>query len=93
VLYPEQSVASLIEAVQIFETYSPRITAQACRANAERFSQARFEQEMRQFVDLRLSAAREKRQPPVARPAPAAQVTQTVAPNELCARVVPIKSV
>jgi len=93
VLYPEQSVASLIEAVQTFETYSPRITAQACRANAERFSQARFEQEMRQFVDLRMSATRQTRQSELARPAQVAQVAPNLAANELSARVVPIKSV
>jgi glycosyltransferase involved in cell wall biosynthesis len=96
VLYHEQSVASLIDAVQTFEANSPRITAQACRANAERFSQARFEQEMRQFVDLRLSATRQVRQPELPRPTQVAQVAQ-VAPNlvanELSARVVPIKSV
>jgi glycosyltransferase involved in cell wall biosynthesis len=90
VLYPEQNVASLIEAVQTFETYSPRITAQACRANAERFSQTRFEQEMRQFVELRLSAARQARQPQMPR---LAQVSPALSSNDLSARVVPIKSV
>jgi len=90
VFYQEQSMTSLIEAVETFEASAGRITAQACRANAERFSEARFEQEMRQFVELRLSASRQARQPAQYR---ATQVAPSLVANDLTARVVPIKSV
>lgn len=95
VFYPEQNAASLIEAVQAFEASGARITAQACRANAERFSEARFEREMRQFVDLRLSASRQARQTTQYRAAQVvpAQVAPSLVPGDLSARVVPIKSV
>jgi glycosyltransferase involved in cell wall biosynthesis len=90
VFYPEQSVSSLIAAVGEFEAARERITAQACRANAERFSDARFQQEMRQFVELRLSASRQARQPAQYR---AVQAVPTLVSSEISARVVPIKSV
>jgi glycosyltransferase involved in cell wall biosynthesis len=90
VFYPEQSTSSLIDAIETFEAFSTRITAHACRANAERFSEARFEQEMRQFVELRLSASRQVRQSMHHRPT---QVAPTLVANEISARVVPIKSV
>jgi glycogen synthase len=95
VFYQEQSVPSLIAAIETFEASADRITAQACRANAERFSEARFEQEMRQFVELRLSASRQARLSMQFR---ATQIPPTlVAPallaNDVSARVVPIKSV
>jgi glycosyltransferase involved in cell wall biosynthesis len=90
VLYPEQSVASLMAAIETFEINGSRITAQACRTNAERFSEARFELEMRQFVETRLSAARQSRQPAHIRPV---QTAPTLVSNDLSARVVPIKSV
>ncbi|WP_434677266.1 glycosyltransferase family 4 protein [Pseudomonas sp. R1-18] len=90
VLYPQQTVASLIAAVNEFEAAQPRITAQACRANAERFSVQRFEQEMKAFVDRELAAAHLARMPSqywVPHAAP------NLIDNELPSRVVPIKSV
>lgn len=58
--YQEQSVAAIRDAVHRFETLSPGISAAACRANAERFSAARFAREFEQFVTDRLAeAARE----------------------------------
>jgi regulator of PEP synthase PpsR (kinase-PPPase family) len=84
-----------MEAIQTFEDCSDRITAQACRANAERFSEARFEQEMRQFVELRLSASRQARQSMQFRATQIqpSLVAPTLVASELSARVVPIKSV
>jgi glycosyltransferase involved in cell wall biosynthesis len=55
VFYQNQTVEALIGAVHEFEAQAQRITPQACRENAERFSQKRFEREMRQFVETRWS--------------------------------------
>lgn len=49
VFYTEQSVPSLVDAVHLFEAHSDRITPQACRANAMRFSQERFRKEFLEF--------------------------------------------
>lgn len=46
VLYAEQSAAGLAAAVRTFERESGRITAAACRANAERFGRERYRREM-----------------------------------------------
>ena len=90
VLYSQQSVASLTAAIQEFEAAQARISSQACRANAERFSVQRFEQEIRTFVDDRLAAAHLARMPsqywmP--------QVAPDLIADDLPPRVVPIKSV
>ena len=89
VFYPLQTVESLIAAVNEFESAQARITVQACRANAERFSIARFEQEVKAFVDDHLAAAHLSRLP--AQPW-TPQTSQSLA-SELPSRVVPIKSV
>ncbi|MBD8203264.1 glycosyltransferase family 4 protein [Pseudomonas viridiflava] len=89
VFYPQQTVESLIAAVNEFENAQARITVQACRANAERFSIARFEQEVKAFVDDHLAAAHLSRLP--AQPW-TPQTSQSLA-SELPSRVVPIKSV
>ncbi|WP_122602803.1 glycosyltransferase family 4 protein [Pseudomonas viridiflava] len=89
VFYPQQTVESLIAAVNEFESAQARITVQACRANAERFSIARFEQEVKAFVDDHLAAAHLSRLP--AQPW-TPQTSQSLA-GELPSRVVPIKSV
>lgn len=47
--FSEQTVASLSEAVQLFEEQS--FCPIACRENAERFSVSRFQREIRQFVE------------------------------------------
>ena len=47
--FPEQSADSIIAAVERFETLS--ISPAACRANAERFSQAAFRAAMRRVVE------------------------------------------
>ncbi|AKF50872.1 Glycosyltransferase [Pseudomonas syringae pv. syringae HS191] len=55
VFYRQQTVASLITAIGEFEAAQSRISPEACRANAERFSVARFEQEIKAFVEDRLA--------------------------------------
>jgi glycosyltransferase involved in cell wall biosynthesis len=58
VLYGEQSAASIAKAVAEFEQSESRITASACRENAQRFDAARFRREFRDFVEARLSGPR-----------------------------------
>lgn len=48
VLFPAQTAAAIIEAVQRFETLS--IAPEACRANAERFSEAAFRAKLREAI-------------------------------------------
>jgi glycosyltransferase involved in cell wall biosynthesis len=50
VLYKEQTVAGIQEAVREFERKQDRITLEACRKNAERFSSERFRKEFREFT-------------------------------------------
>lgn len=56
VFFHEQSVASLIEAIASFERESHRISAEACRANAQRFSADLFRQQFRTFVQRQIEA-------------------------------------
>jgi len=92
VFYYEQTASALRAAVGEFETAKPRISAQACRTNAERFSEERFAREMKSFVDVRLLATRYTH--PVAAPVDApVPATQPVAVADHSARVVPIKSI
>lgn len=89
VFYHQQTVSALVAAIGEFENAKPRISAQACRTNAERFSCERFEQEIKDFVEARLSAAHTSRHPG---PASATASTPPVAIADHHARVVPIKS-
>ncbi|MCD5992715.1 glycosyltransferase family 4 protein [Pseudomonas sp. CDFA 602] len=89
VFYPRQSVASLIDAIGEFEAAQSRITEQACRKNAERFSNVRFEQEIKAFVENRLTAELMARLPSQYWIPPASPELA----SELPSRVVPIKSV
>jgi glycosyltransferase involved in cell wall biosynthesis len=57
VFYQQQSVEALIAAVQQFEAECHRITPQACRENAEQFSEKNFERQMRMFVEARCADA------------------------------------
>jgi glycosyltransferase involved in cell wall biosynthesis len=50
VLFEEQSAAAVAAAVREFEANAQRITPQACRARAERFSAPRFRAEFMDFV-------------------------------------------
>lgn len=90
VFYDQQSVSSLVAAVGEFEAAHARITAQACRANAERFSGQRFESELKNFVESRLASARLARQPAQYK---MPQASPILVSNEQTARVIPIKSV
>jgi glycosyltransferase involved in cell wall biosynthesis len=55
--FDEQSVSSLVDAVQRFERDEVQITSAACRANAERFSPERFRAEFKAVVVDALVAA------------------------------------
>jgi glycosyltransferase involved in cell wall biosynthesis len=57
VFYHEQSVEALVAAVRLFETEQHRISPQACRENAEQFSEKNFERQMRLFVETRCAEA------------------------------------
>jgi len=57
VFYPQQTVEALIAAIHQFEAEGHRITAQACRENAEQFSEKHFERQMRMFVEARCADA------------------------------------
>ena len=57
VFYAEQSQASIIAGVELFEREQGRITPQACRRSAERFAAERFKEEIRLFVEMRLREA------------------------------------
>ena len=50
VLFPRQNADDIVAAIRRFEDESERITPQACRANAERFSAERFRAEFADFV-------------------------------------------
>jgi glycosyltransferase involved in cell wall biosynthesis len=63
VLFPEQSVASIIAAVQQFERQSDAIDPLHCRENAMRFSHERFAKEFREYVDSRVEQRRGERRP------------------------------
>ena len=51
VFFPEQSAASIINAVDRFDLSHQMIEPSCCRRNAERFSPARFRQEFRDCVE------------------------------------------
>jgi glycosyltransferase involved in cell wall biosynthesis len=57
VFYPQQTTESLVAAVQTFEREAHRISARACREQAEHFSERRFEHQIRQFVEARYAEA------------------------------------
>lgn len=51
VLFHEQTVSALVDAVEEFERVSGRISAQACRAWAEKFSESAFRQSFTSLVN------------------------------------------
>jgi glycosyltransferase involved in cell wall biosynthesis len=51
VLFDRQEPDAIIAAVDRFEALGTRVTSQACRTNALRFSQGRFRSEISAFVD------------------------------------------
>ncbi len=58
VVYDEQSPAAIRRAVAEFEAAADRITPEACRANALRFSSERFRARFSRFLDRALDAHR-----------------------------------
>ncbi len=57
ILFAEQSVEAILAAVEQFEREASLFTPDACRANAERFSIARFRQGLRDAVARHMSHA------------------------------------
>ena len=55
VLFAEQSIESLVAAIERFEAAPDRIDAADCRRNAERFGQARFRAELAQAIAEQLA--------------------------------------
>jgi glycosyltransferase involved in cell wall biosynthesis len=64
--FGEQSVASIREAVTAFEQSSHRITADACRANAERFAPEIFRRRFADYVAAALDEFHAGRRPKLA---------------------------
>jgi glycosyltransferase involved in cell wall biosynthesis len=58
VFFGEQTVAAIVEAVHRFDRESQRISPAACRANALRFSIARFRREFHGYVEDQVSRFR-----------------------------------
>ncbi len=56
VLFPAQTAASIMQAMELFDLHEPSITPEACRRNAMRFTRERFRTAMLQLVARRLDA-------------------------------------
>jgi glycosyltransferase involved in cell wall biosynthesis len=56
IFFPEQTVASLVDAVRRFENQGRVFSALSCRKQAERFSNERFRQEFGDYVSEKFSA-------------------------------------
>ena len=56
VLFAEQTVEAIIDAIERFETVAAAFTANACRRNALRFSRSAFENAIHQIVDTALQS-------------------------------------
>lgn len=52
VLFPRQSVASIVDAVETFEANKAKITPKACRERAQYFSHANFKKRIGDFVKM-----------------------------------------
>jgi glycosyltransferase involved in cell wall biosynthesis len=61
VFFPEQTVPSLVDAVERFEREEGRIDADACRQNALRFSAGRFRTQLDAYVQHRWRQAQTRR--------------------------------
>jgi glycosyltransferase involved in cell wall biosynthesis len=57
ILFNEQSVEAIIAAVRRFETLEPRLTAELCRANALRFSEAAFREHFMAAAEVAMTNA------------------------------------
>jgi glycosyltransferase involved in cell wall biosynthesis len=60
IFFREQTVESLIEAIDWFERSDTKIDPAVCRQNAERFSRDRFQKEFKEFVEARWAEFNEK---------------------------------
>lgn len=58
IFFHEQSVESIVEAVNRFDSHEAGITPLACRTNALRFSVERFRRELQDYIDRQLMAFR-----------------------------------
>jgi glycosyltransferase involved in cell wall biosynthesis len=83
VFYDEQTEEAIIRAVHEFESQSHRISAQACRDNALRFSAARFRQEFKDCVQKHAEAFEQKQQIGTSEPQPMRLVDARVAPRSI----------
>ena len=54
VLFKEQNVSSLVDAVTCFERLRNDISPQECRSNSERFSAERFQREIGDFIECQM---------------------------------------
>ncbi len=63
VLFAEQTVGSISAAVALFESSAQRISAAACRANAERFSRQTFNRRFSAYVTDALAQHRTRQNP------------------------------
>lgn len=59
VFFQEQTVKSLVDAVQVFESRPDGFRPEVCRRQAERFSIEQFRQTFSTYVDVRLTAFRD----------------------------------
>lgn len=55
VFFADQTIESIAGAVAEFETLSEKITATACRRNADRFGTERFKRELLDFVEAKMA--------------------------------------
>ncbi len=85
VLFPEQSVASLRDAVERFEREEARISPALCRENALRFAEPAFRAGFRTLVAAELGIKRQRRAPRsrVASPSPPDQLPMKAMEAEL----------
>jgi glycosyltransferase involved in cell wall biosynthesis len=58
IFFEEPTPAAMIASVELFERQEERITAEACRRNALRFSPQRFRDELRSYVNQQCKQAR-----------------------------------
>ena len=56
ILFPAQTVASIVEAMAVFDAHRGAITPDACRRNAMRFSRERFRASMLDLVDHHMNS-------------------------------------
>jgi glycosyltransferase involved in cell wall biosynthesis len=63
ILFPEQTVPSLVNAVECFEREGGRIDPAACRRNAERFNPERFRKELADYINGRCRQFENRKRP------------------------------